>query len=52
MLWAILGAAAAIAAILYLRNRRRRKPRIISFVALLREPVLLEAAVLARLAAR
>lgn len=53
MQWIIVGAAvAAIGAVFYWRFRRRRRTRLISFVALLREPATFDPAVLARVAGK
>lgn len=51
--WAIAGAVAAIfASVIYWRMRKRREPRLISLVALLREPMKFDPAVLAKLAGK
>lgn len=53
MLWAAIGVIAALAgALLYWWLRRRRRSRLVSFVALLREPVQFDPAVLARVAGK
>ncbi|HKA08176.1 MAG TPA: DUF2314 domain-containing protein [Gemmataceae bacterium] len=54
MIWIVLGvvAALAIGGFLYWRLRRRRSHRLISFVALLREPVNFDPAVLAKVAGK
>jgi uncharacterized protein YegJ (DUF2314 family) len=56
-MWMEAGIAAAVGVVgvggyLYWRARRRKQPRLISFVALLREPFSLDPAVLARVAGR
>lgn len=53
MIWVAVGVVlAVIAAAIYWRWRRRRQPRLISLVALLREPMTLDATVLARVAGK
>jgi uncharacterized protein YegJ (DUF2314 family) len=53
MLWvAIAAVVISIGAFLYARRGRRRRSRLISFVALVREPVRFDPAVLARLAGK
>jgi uncharacterized protein YegJ (DUF2314 family) len=52
-IWATVAAVAGLAGgFLYWRHRRRRRSRLISIVALLREPVTFDPAVLARLAGK
>ncbi len=53
MIWGIAGAVAAvIASMIYWRIRKRRQPRLISLVALLREPMKFDPAVLAQVAGK
>lgn len=52
MIWAAVAAMAGVGGWLYWRMRRRRKSRLISLVALLREPVTFDPAVLAKTAGR
>lgn len=55
MIWVVVGvilAIVAIGAVVYWRISRRKQSRLISFVALCREPVEFDAAVLARLAGK
>src|SRR5262245_22843727 len=54
MIWIVLGIAAALAigGFLFWRLRLRKQHRLISFVALLREPVTFDPAVLAKVAGK
>lgn len=53
MQWVVVGAiAAVVAGVIYWRQRKRRQPRFISFVALLSEPVTFDPAVLAAVAGK
>jgi len=52
-IWAAVGVIVALAgAFLYWQKRRRKRSRLVSFVALVREPVTFDPAVLARLAGK
>jgi hypothetical protein len=53
MIWIEIGVIlASVAAFVYWRIRARRQPRLISFVALVREPVTIDPAVLASVAGK
>jgi uncharacterized protein YegJ (DUF2314 family) len=52
MMWVWIGIVAALVGLLGWWTLRRRRHRLVSFVALLREPMTLESAVLARLAGK
>src|SRR6476646_2960971 len=54
MIWIVLGivAALAISGLVFWRWRRRKSHRLISFVALLREPVNFDPAILAKVAGK
>jgi uncharacterized protein YegJ (DUF2314 family) len=52
MIWVVIGLVLALVGAIYWLMRRRRQPRLISFVALVREPVRFDPAVLAKLAGK